>query len=149
MQPGDEALLYEVYASTREEELSGVDWDDGRKEAFLRQQFTAQHQWYTEQYEGASFDVILVDGQPAGRLYVARWPEEIRIMDIALLPGHRGLGVGRTVLADLMAEAAAVAKPLTIHVERFNRALRLYLRLGFVPVEDKGVYLLLRWSPVA
>ena len=148
MQPGDEALLYDIYASTREEELSAVDWDDGQKEAFLRQQFAAQHQWYTEQYEGASFDVILVDGQPAGRLYVARWPEEIRIMDIALLPGHRGLGVGRTVLADLMAEAAAAAKPLTIHVERFNRALRLYLRLGFVPVEDKGVYLLLRWSPV-
>ena len=148
MQPGDEALLYDIYASRREEELSAVDWDDGQKEAFLRQQFAAQHQWYTEQYEGASFDVILVDGQPAGRLYVARWPEEIRIMDIALLPGHRGLGVGRTVLADLMAEAAAAAKPLTIHVERFNRALRLYLRLGFAPVGDKGVYLLLRWSPV-
>lgn len=149
MEAGDEELLYEVYASTRQEELAHVDWEDGAREAFLRQQFTAQHQWYTEQYEGASFDVIVVDGRDAGRLYVARWSREIRIMDIALLPDHRGRGVGSALLSDLMAEAAASGKPLTIHVERLNPALRLYLRLGFAPVEDKGVYLLLRWSPTS
>jgi len=70
-------------------------------------------------------------------------------MDIALLPEYRGRGVGGALLADLMAEASAGAKPLTIHVERFNRALRLYERLGFVPVADKGVYLLLQWSPTS
>ena len=32
---------------------------------------------------------------------------------------------------------------MTIHVERFNPALRLYERLGFSVAEDKGVYLLL------
>jgi ribosomal protein S18 acetylase RimI-like enzyme len=88
-----------------------------------------------------------VDGRDAGRLYVARWPAEIRIMDIALLPEHRGRGIGSALLADLMAEATRASKPLTIHVERFNRAVRLYERLGFVPVADKGVYLLLQWSP--
>jgi len=70
-------------------------------------------------------------------------------MDIALLPEYRGRGVGGALLADLMAEASAGAIPLTIHVERFNRALRLYERLGFVPVADKGVYLLLQWSPTS
>lgn len=68
-------------------------------------------------------------------------------MDIALLPPHRGRGVGSALLAALTAEAEAAGKPLTIHVERFNPALRLYQRLGFAAVEDKGVYLLLRWSP--
>ena len=148
VESGDEQFLYRVYASTREAELAQVGWGEEQKAAFLRMQFDAQSSYYREHYGEATFDVILSGGLPAGRLYVARWPEEIRIMDIALLPGHRGLGVGRTVLADLMAEASAAAKPLTIHVERFNRALRLYLRLGFTPVGDKGVYLLLRWSPV-
>lgn len=147
MKAGDDEFLFNVYASTRAEELAVVDWGEPQKEAFVRQQFAAQHQWYTEQYDGASLDVVEVDGRPAGRLYVARWAEEIRIMDIALLPEHRGAGAGTALLRDLMAEAEAAGKKLTIHVERFNPALRLYSRLGFTLTEDKGVYLLLAWTP--
>ena len=149
MEAGDEAFLLDVYATTRAEELASVDWDEAQKEAFVRQQFAAQHQWYTEQYAGASFHVVLVDGEPAGRLYVARWAAEIRIMDIALLPAHRGAGAGTSLLRDLMAEAETAGKPLTIHVERFNPALRLYSRLGFTVTEDKGVYLLLALTPTS
>jgi ribosomal protein S18 acetylase RimI-like enzyme len=79
-------------------------------------------------------------------LYVAHWEREIRIMDIALLPEHRGSGVGSQLLRELQAEARSAGKSLTIHVERFNPALRLYERLGFKQVEDKGVYLLLSWE---
>ena len=149
MEAGDGEFLFNVYASTRTEELAGVDWGEPKKEAFLRQQFAAQHQWYTEQYDGASLDVVVVAGQPAGRLYVARWDEEIRIMDIALLPEHRGAGAGTSLLRDLMAEAKAAGKKLTIHVERFNPALRRYSRLGFTLTEDKGVYLFLAWTPTS
>ena len=144
---GDRELLFRVYASTRTEELAVVPWDDAHKEAFLRAQFDAQDRWYREHYERASFDVILVDGEPGGRLYVHRGESEIRIVDIALLPEHRGDGVGTALLHYLLAEADADGKRVTIHVERFNAALRLYERLGFAVAEDKGVYLLLEWSP--
>jgi ribosomal protein S18 acetylase RimI-like enzyme len=90
--------------------------------------------------------VIEKDGVSIGRLYVARWEREIRIMDIALLPEHRGAGIGTELLRELQDEARSAGKTLTIHVERFNPALRLYERLGFRQVEDKGVYLLMRWS---
>jgi predicted GNAT family acetyltransferase len=40
-------------------------------------------------------------------------------------------GLGTTLLRNLQSEAAAAGKPLRIHVERFNPALRLYERLGF------------------
>ena len=63
-------------------------------------------------------------------------------MDIALLPEHRGAGIGAQLLRELQEEARSAGKSLTIHVERFNPALRLYERLGFRQVEDKGVYLL-------
>src|SRR5207244_12709415 len=94
-------------------------------------------------YGDASFDVILVDGEPAGRLYVHRGPSEIRIVDVALLPEQRGSGGGTRLLGDLLAEADEASKSVTIHVERMNPALRLYERLGFALAEDKGVYLFL------
>jgi ribosomal protein S18 acetylase RimI-like enzyme len=147
VQPADGELLFRVYASTRADELSVVAWDDALKEAFLRAQFEAQDHWYREHYAGGSFDVVLVDGKPSGRLYVYRGEAEIRIVDIALLPEHRGNGVGTALLRDLMDEADAACKRVTIHVERFNPALRLYERLGFAVAEDKGVYLLLERLP--
>jgi GNAT superfamily N-acetyltransferase len=143
----DLPFLLRVYASTREEELAAVEWPAAAKEAFLRQQFEAQHRWYREQYSGASFDVVEVGGVPAGRLYVARWPREVRLVDVALLPEYRGHGLGEALVRGVLAEAAVAGKPVGVHVERLNRALRLYERLGFRRREDKGVYLLLEWSP--
>lgn len=145
--PDDQELLFRVYSSTREEELSVVEWEPGQKEAFLRQQFEAQHRWYQDNYEGAEFLVILKDGVPAGRLYVVRWEKEIRLVDIALLPEHRNGGVGSAILREILAEGKAAGKPVTIHVERFNPALRLYERLGFVPIEERGPYFLMQRAP--
>lgn len=146
--PEDMEFLYRVYRSTREDELAMiVDWTAEQKDAFVRQQFEAQHAWYTEHYVGADFQVILVNGVPAGRLYVHRREREIRLMDITLLPEHRGSGLGSSLLSDLMAESEAAGKPLTIHVEIYNPAMRLYTRLGFTTLEDRGVYHLLEWRP--
>ena len=147
MRPEDQEFLCRLYASTREEELSMVDWPEHQKEAFLRMQFTAQHAYYQEHYAEASFQVVELDGKPVGRLYVQPWPDEIRLVDISLLPETRGSGLGSSLLRELMAEAEASARPLTIHVEKFNRALRLYERLGFRQAGDRGVYWFLKWSP--
>jgi ribosomal protein S18 acetylase RimI-like enzyme len=147
----DGPLLFEIYASTRVEELAGVEWDEAQKAAFLRHQFEAQHQQYHEGYRDASFNVILLDGQPAGRLYLARGVDEIRIVDIAILPDFRGRGIGTGLITSIQADAAQAGKAVRIHVERFNPALRLYDRLGFRPIVDRGVYLFLEWtaSPAA
>ena len=139
----DESFLLSVYASTREEELAVVPWTDDQKATFVKLQFDAQHAHYQEHFRGASFDVVLVAGQPAGRLYVGRWPREIRIVDISFLPEHRGRGLGTEILQGLFAEGRAAGRPVSFHVERFNPALRLYERLGFRMVEDKGIYLLM------
>jgi len=147
IRPDDAAFLYEVYASTRTEELAVVDWDEAHKAAFLHQQCTAQHQFYQERYTQTDLLIMLRDTVPVGRLYVARWQDEIRIVDIALLPPYRNAGIGTAILRDLLAEAAAARKPVRIHVEKFNPALRLYERLGFVPIEDKGVYLFMERAP--
>jgi ribosomal protein S18 acetylase RimI-like enzyme len=145
IEPADEDFLCRVYASTRAEELAPLPWDDEEKASFLRMQFAAQHRYYRESYTSSRFEVVLVDGDPAGRLYVARWPEELRVIDIALLPEFRGRGVGTALLRGLLGEAAARGLPVRIHVERLNPALVLYDRLGFRLLEDRGVYLFLEW----
>jgi ribosomal protein S18 acetylase RimI-like enzyme len=144
--PADEPLLYAIYASTRADELALVDWDEGQKSAFVQMQFTAQHRYYHEHFADAAFQIIELDGTPAGRLYVARWPSEIRIIDIALLPEFRNRGIGSLLIGQLLAEAADTGKRVGIHVEHMNPALRLYTRLGFQQVADEGVYLLMIWS---
>jgi len=145
----DDPFLLSLYASTREEELALTDWDDAQKAAFVRSQFEAQSRHYAEHYAGASFDVVLVGGVRAGRLYVARWEREIRIVDVALIPAFRGGGIGTSLIGAVLAEGEASSKPVSIHVERFNRAMQLYERLGFVPVGEHGVYLLMEWRPPA
>ncbi len=145
--PADRLLLLSIYGASRADELATTDWDDSQKAAFVLQQFDAQDAYYRANYACASYDVIEIDGAPAGRLYTARWPDEIRIMDIAILPGFRGRGAGGQLLTHLLAEAGSAGKAVRIHVERFNPALTLYARLGFQLVEDRGVYLFLEWTP--
>lgn len=145
--PADTEFLVAVYAATRMEELAVTGWSDEQKAEFCQMQFTAQDSHYRQHYPTAEFSVIEVSGTPVGRLYVDRWKEEIRIMDIAILPEHRGHGTGTRLLAGLQREAAETGRCLSIHVESFNPALRLYERLGFQMTEDKGVYQLMVWTP--
>jgi ribosomal protein S18 acetylase RimI-like enzyme len=143
----DQGFLYELYASTRQDEMQLVPWSDAEKEAFLRMQFTAQHKHYQEHYADAEYLVVLREDQPIGRLYVDRRETELRVLDIALLPEHRGQGIGGRLMRDLLAEAAAAGKAVRIHVEHNNPAMRLYDRLGFVKIDENGVYYLMEWTP--
>jgi ribosomal protein S18 acetylase RimI-like enzyme len=142
----DLPFLARVYASTRMEELAVTDWTDAQKAAFLQSQFDAQHAHYQKHYAGSEFLVIEHAGAAVGRLYLARWTSEHRIVDIAFLPGHRGRGLGTALLSDLLDEAARAGKAVTIHVENFNPALSLYRRLGFSPAGEYGAYHLMRWE---
>jgi len=146
--PEDAELLCRIYASTRTEELAHVPWTPEQKAAFLRMQFEAQHAHYQQHYRGADFLVVLRGELPVGRLYLHRSAGDLRIVDIALLPEHRGTGLGEALLRELQQEARESGRKLSIHVERMNRALGLYQRLGFRTVQDEGgVYLLMEWTP--
>lgn len=145
----DEGFLRGVYGSTREEELKLTPWTDEQKAAFVAMQFAAQSSYYAEAYTGIEHSVIVVDGEDAGRLYLARMGGDIRVVDITVLPEFRGLGAGGSLLSDVLAEAAASDRRVVIHVEHENPARRLYERLGFVVVEDLGLYFRMEWPAPA
>ena len=142
----DRAFLVDLYAGTRADELALVNWDDATKRAFVVHQFSAQDDHYRANYPGATLDVIEVDGERAGRLYVHRGAADIRIMDIAVSPEFRGRGIGTALIEELIAEARSSGRRVSIHVEMQNPARGLYERLGFVPVGEHGVYVLMEWN---
>jgi ribosomal protein S18 acetylase RimI-like enzyme len=141
----DEPFLREVYASTRADELALVGWSGGQKAAFLDMQFRAQHTYYHEQMPDGAYDIILEDGVAVGRLYVDYRPDDIHIVDIALLPQHRNRGIGAHLIRQIMKGAAANSQSVSLYVELFNRARRFYDRLGFREVRTEGIYLLTKW----
>lgn len=140
-------LLRRIYASTRAEEMALVDWPEAQKADFLAMQFAAQHKYYRESFNEAEWLIVRHGAEDIGRLYLDRREDEIRIIDIALLPDWRGRGIGSMLLRDILEESRHAGKPVLIHVEHNNPALRLYHRLGFRRIGDTGVYYLMKWTP--
>lgn len=145
----DESFLQTVYGDSRAEELARVPWSDAQRDAFIQMQFTGQQKHYREFFPNATHEIILVDGRPAGRLYVDRRDGEIRILDISLLHEARGQGIGSHLINALIEEADAAGKLISIYVENYNPSKLLFERLGFRQIEDDGINLLLERPALA
>jgi ribosomal protein S18 acetylase RimI-like enzyme len=137
----DEIFLFNLYASTRKEELDTWGWDLAQRTAFLEQQFQAQRRSYQMQFPQAVHRIIIQDGDPIGRMMVFRSEHEIRLVDISVLPESRNAGIGTGLLQDLLNEASESGTPVRLQVLKANPAIRLYERLGFAVVGDDGLYL--------
>lgn len=138
--PVDDAFLHELYAATREHELSLTGWDEPSKASFLAMQFEAQRRYYLEQFPGARYEIVLRRGRPVGRLIVDRGARTMTILDIAVVGEHRGQGIGTALLTALIDEADRLGLAVRMHVERDNPAIRLYHRLGLRTTDEAGVY---------
>jgi ribosomal protein S18 acetylase RimI-like enzyme len=141
----DSAFLCEVYRTTRWDELAVTGWSDEAKRAFLLQQFDCQSRDWGHNYPNMDRRIIRVNDADAGRLYLDRRvaDRDLRVVDIALLPAFRGQGVATRIFSDLFTEADERQWRVSVHVEQNNPAKRLYLRLGFAPVNLHGIYLLM------
>ena len=138
--PTDRDFLVALFRTTREDELSITGWDEAAKAAFVELQFAAQDQSYRLAYPAGRFDVVERDGRRIGRLSTVRLADEIRIVDIVLLPDERGAGIGTALIDAVLAEAGSLGLAVRLHVEPWNPARRLYERLGFVGVEQRGFH---------
>ncbi len=147
--PADEDFLLAVYFSTRADELAQVEWAEGQEEAFVRWQFETQRREYEARFPDAEYSVVVIDGRPAGRVWVGRDAEQIRLLDIALLPEFQNRGAGTLLLRRLMDVARREGKALRHMVFVLNNdAHRFYERLGFVVIEDfDGAYKHMEWRP--
>ncbi|HEY6186187.1 MAG TPA: GNAT family N-acetyltransferase [Pyrinomonadaceae bacterium] len=150
VEPGDEPFLFELYSSTRADELAAWGWDAAQQEAFLRLQFNGQQGFYRMQYPDAEHRIITLGDQPVGRMIVIGADEEIRLADIVLLPQYRNRGLGASLIKDLCAEAGTRGLPVRLRVLKSNRdAARLYERLGFSMDGENETHLQMEWHPVS
>ena len=141
VKPEDDPFLLSVYGSTRDKELSQVQWPEGQRDAFLRWQFDLQRKEYDSRFPDARYAVVVVDGEPAGRIWIGSGEKEIRLLDIAILPQFQNRGAGTLLLKQLIAHAQAEGKALRHMVFVLNDdAHRFYERLGFTIIEDLGAY---------
>jgi ribosomal protein S18 acetylase RimI-like enzyme len=141
----DYPFLQRLYDSVRWAEVEALEWPDETKRAFLDEQCRLQHTHYQTHYYDAEFLIVECGGEPVGRLYLFRGPQDHRIIDISLLAERRNGGVGSALLEAVQAEAAAAGKSVSIHVEKFNPAQALYRRLGFREIGESGPYWLMEW----
>jgi len=138
--PKDEEFLLAVYSSTRADEMALVNWTTEQKQAFLLMQFNAQRQYYLDQFPQAQYYIIEQAGQSIGRMIIDRSENIILLMDIALLPEYRKMGIGTALIKDLLEEADRANRPVRLHVETFNPAMNLYKRLGFIKTGEISFY---------
>jgi len=143
----DEPFLRGLYASVRSHEMALTQWTDAQQDAFLSMQFAAQTHHYTTHYPAAVFDVIESRGTSAGRITVSRGEKTINLIDLALIPSFRRLGIGTALITQLKDEAQLVGKRVILHVENFNPARRLYERLGFTVSASDQIYNEMEWTP--
>ena len=143
----DEQFLLEVFRSSRGDDLRELGWDEDRVREFLDMQFEAQQRLYAGEYPRADDQIVLWESNSAGRLIVERRDHEIRCVDVALLPAHQNAGIGAFLVRSLQDEAELADKPLRLRVIRFNRAVSLFERLGFVRTSETGTHFQMEWLP--
>jgi len=146
-QPDDVGFLFEVYASTREEELALTNWDESTRHAFLTQQFNAMRQGYRSMFPAGEFSIVELAKKAIGRLVINRSEIEIRVVDLALLPSSRGCGRGTFLMHQIMAQAAGAGKTVRLCVLQNNRARHWYERLQFRKIGETGFSDELEWRP--
>ena len=143
----DEAFLRRLNIAVRWNEFAALPLPVEQKVALLQQQYDARHKGYRADFPDADFHIVERGGVPIGRFYVRRGKREHYLVDIAILPDQAGQGVGGALLDMMLAEAAHAGAEATLRVDHLNPAKRLYLRKGFVEVEDLGLDALMRWKP--
>jgi len=144
----DEEFLLSVYAGTRADELAQAEWQEGQQQAFVKWQFDLQRREYDARFPDAEYHVILIDDHPAGRIWIGRDSEQIRLLDIALIPRFQNRGAGTLLLRWLIGQSKGAGKPLRHMVFVLNNdAHRFYERLGFKIIEDLGAYKHMEWRP--
>lgn len=105
-----------------------------------------QRREYDARFPDAEYDVILVDELEAGGIWIGEDEEQIRLLDIAILPQFQNRGLGTRLLKRLVDESKLADKPLRHMVFVLNNdAHRFYERLGFVIIEDLGAYKHMEW----
>ncbi len=142
----DTPFLEKLYLETRYSEFAQIGWDENRIRMLLKMQFDTQTQAYQMQFPDARTFVIEADGVAVGRLITGDNSNELRLIDIAILPASHGFGIGNFVMKKLQTEARKIGKSMILQVLKTNiPAIGLYEKFSFETVSEDDLYLTMEW----
>lgn len=146
-QSSDRPFLLKLFGTTRAQEMAQSMLPPAAKAKFLESQFNAQHSSYRHQFPQGKFDIVLYKKKPIGRLYINLGKEELRMIDLSILPAYRGKGIGSQIFDEVLKQGKAANVPVRLHVMYNNPAYELYKRLGFRKIADDGPYYVMECLP--
>jgi len=146
----DEIFLYELYSAVRGPEFALAPITPTQREHLIRMQFQASMSAYAAMFPNSCYHVVLLDGKPVGRLWVAPGDGEFHLVDIAIHPSLQSKGIGTVLVQRLQQEAARLRLPIRCEVFRFNPgSLRFHQKLGFTVLRADEMHYYMEWRPVA
>jgi GNAT superfamily N-acetyltransferase len=147
--PQDEIFLYDLYMAIRGPEFASAPITAAQREHLIRIQFRGQMTSYAQMYPNSCYHLVLLDGKPVGRLWVAQLQQEFHLVDIAVHPEVQGKGIGTALVKRLQQEAAKVKLPIQSMVFRFNPgSLKFHQRLGFTIARADEMHYYMEWRPL-
>lgn len=145
--PDDLPFLRDLYLSVRDDEPGFRELIPTERTKLLDQQFNWQREQYLAAFPHAWFTIVMVDEQPAGRLYLAQQSDSFRVVDISLLPDYRSHGIGTQLMKNVQAESTRTRLPIRLSVVKNDPAITFYERLGFRTISHQEIRLEMEWSP--
>lgn len=137
----DDSFLFELFKAVRSPDFAYVPLTPDQLEGLMRMQYAGQRQSYAAQFPDSDHEIVLIDGEPAGRIWIYRTATEHRLVDIALLPQYQNRGAGSALVKEALAASTQAGMPLCCSVSvRNHGSLRFHHRLGFRIVSQDEVY---------
>ena len=133
----DEPFLRCLYAASRADQMRETGWSPSRCRAYLDEQFDFQQRHFLARHPQALFLLLVLEGQPIGRLSWHGPAGRATLIDLCLAPAWRRRGVGSRVLAWLTESADRRGQVIGLHIDRESPACRLVRRFGFEAIETE------------
>ena len=143
----DEGFLFALFRAVRLPEFAHAQLAPAHLDLLMNLQYNGQKTTYGAQYPEGN-EIVLLDGEPIGRIWVYRGSDEHQLVDISLMPELRNRGIGAALVTEAIAGARAASARLTCSIAVTNPgSLRFHQRLGFRITGGDEIYYELAVEP--
>jgi ribosomal protein S18 acetylase RimI-like enzyme len=105
-----------------------------------------QDHFFEKSWNAGGHRIILVNGQPCGYVAIEYRDEDIHIRELVVHPAFQNMGIGTTILEQVLEEAKSRRVPVRLGTFHENRAVKLYQRLGFKVFDQTPTHFLMEYS---